>query len=83
LAGLPVILKDAEFSVSDTVEPRLARFFSIQHTKTGKNIPNGNKMYQTAKKIPFGRKMDKMAVRNINIFHCKAFQNLPKLGFLV
>jgi hypothetical protein len=24
-----------------------------------------------------------MAIKYINIFHCKAHQNLPKLGFLV
>jgi hypothetical protein len=29
--------------------------------------------------IPFGHKMDKLA----NVFYCKAFQNLPKLGFWI
>jgi hypothetical protein len=28
----------------------VARFFSVQHTKTGNNIPNDNKMYQMATK---------------------------------
>jgi hypothetical protein len=27
---------------------RVARFFSVQYTKAGKNIPNDHKMYQMA-----------------------------------
>jgi hypothetical protein len=29
------------------VSAGVARFFLLQHTKTGKNIPNGHKMYRT------------------------------------
>jgi hypothetical protein len=32
---------------------------------------------------PFGRKIDNMDIKNTNIFHRKALQNLPKFGFLV
>jgi hypothetical protein len=32
--------------------------------------------------IPNGSKIDQMAITYTNIFHCKALQNLPKLGFL-
>jgi hypothetical protein len=38
-------------------------FFSAQNTKTGKNMPNDHKMYQMAIKIPFGRKIDKKAIK--------------------
>jgi hypothetical protein len=39
-------------------------------------------MYQMYQ-IAFGRKIDKMAIKNTNIFHCKTFQNLPKIGIFV
>jgi hypothetical protein len=29
---------------------RVARFFLVQHTKTGKNVPNNHKIYQMATK---------------------------------
>jgi hypothetical protein len=29
------------------------------------------------------RKVDQMAIKYTNIFHCKTLQNIPKLGFLV
>jgi hypothetical protein len=29
------------------------------------------------------REIDKLAIENTNIFRCKAFQNLPKVVFLV
>jgi hypothetical protein len=29
-------------------ESRVARFFLVQHTKTGKNIPNNHKIYRMA-----------------------------------
>jgi hypothetical protein len=49
---------------------RVARFFLAQHTKTGKPYQNDHKI-------------DKMAIKLNNIFHCKTLQNLPKLAFLV
>jgi hypothetical protein len=33
--------------------------------------------------IPNGGKIDQMAIKYTNIFHCKTLQNLPKLRFLV
>jgi hypothetical protein len=56
---------------------RVDRFFLVQHTKTGKNIP---KLLQN---IPNGSEIDRMAIPFTNIFHCKKLQNLPKFGFLV
>jgi hypothetical protein len=47
--GLGYILGD--FFTSSSGHPvciRAARFLSVQHTKTGKNIPNDNKIYQMA-----------------------------------
>jgi hypothetical protein len=52
----------------------------VQHTKTGKNIPNCHKIY---KNISNGRKIDQMYIKYSNIFHCETFRNFPKLGFLV
>jgi hypothetical protein len=48
-----------------------------------KNIPNNHKIYQMAPNIPNGRKIDLMAIKYTNIFHGKAFPNLPKFGILV
>jgi hypothetical protein len=55
---------------------RVARFFSVQHTKTGKIYQMTTKCTKWPYNIPFGCKIDK----NFNIFNCKT---LPKLGFLV
>jgi hypothetical protein len=49
---------------------RVARFFLLQNTNTGKNIPNYRKIYP-------------MAIEYSKIFHSNTLQNLPKLGFLV
>jgi hypothetical protein len=51
---------------------RVARFFLVQHTKTGKNIPNNHKIYQLATKYtkwqynrPNGHKMNQhLALRD-------------------
>jgi hypothetical protein len=60
----------------------------LQHTKTGENIPNNQKIYQMSLKytkwpynIPYGRKIFQMATKHTNIFHFKTLQNLPKFGF--
>jgi hypothetical protein len=46
-----------------------------------KNIlTNGHKIYQMTIKYPKGQQMFKKITK---LFHCKALQNLPKLGFLV
>jgi hypothetical protein len=60
---------------------RVARFFLVRDTKTGKNtkltqnIPNGHKIHEMSVKYSKCKK--------IHIFQSKALKNLPKLGFLV
>jgi hypothetical protein len=56
-------------------ESRVARFFLVQHTKTGKIYQNDLKIYQNCLKIY------QMALKFTNIFHCKIIRNLPKLYF--
>jgi hypothetical protein len=56
---------------------------------SGHNKPKQGYIYQIATKLPDGHKtpngnkIDQTAIKFTNIFHCKALQNLPKLGFLV
>jgi hypothetical protein len=54
------------------------------------NIPKRGKIYQITIKytkwpqnIPNCRKVDPMAIKYSNIFHCKTLQNLPKMVILV
>jgi hypothetical protein len=54
----------------------------VQHTKTGKNEPTIHKIYQMST-IPNGRKIEQMAIKCSNIFHCKTLRNLSKSGFSV
>jgi hypothetical protein len=42
--------------------------------KKPKNIPNSHKIYQMAARYT---KIDNMAIKYTNIFHCKTLQNLP------
>jgi hypothetical protein len=58
---------------------RVARFFLVQHTKTGENIPNDHKIYQMAINISNGRKIHQMDIKytkftQIGIF---LFENEP------
>jgi hypothetical protein len=62
---------------------RVARFFVTQYTKTGENIPNYYNITKWPLNIPNGRKIFQMTIKYTNIFHSKALQDLPKLGFLV
>jgi hypothetical protein len=69
-------------NVEFAVNTRVARFFLVQYSKTGKNIPNDHKINPKAIKytkwlsnIPNGKKYT-------NIFHSKALRNTPNLGFL-
>jgi hypothetical protein len=62
---------------------RVARFFLVHDTKTGKNVPDEYKMYQMntkctkwAQNIPNRHKIFQMAIKYINIFQTKALQNL-------
>jgi hypothetical protein len=59
---------------------RVARFFLVQQTKTGINIPCGHKIYQIATKytkwkqnIPINQKVYKMTIKYTKSFHSKAF----------
>jgi hypothetical protein len=63
---------------------RVARFFLVHDTKTGKKVTNGTQI------VPNSHKISQMSVKyskwpkNISTFsNFKALQNLPKLGFLV
>jgi hypothetical protein len=72
---------------------RVARFYSVQYTQNEKiyqkiypNVFIGHKIYQMAIKYTNGHKIYPIRQnchKNINIFHCKAFQNLPKMELLV
>jgi hypothetical protein len=60
---------------------RVARFVLVQDTQTGKNIPNGHKIYQIAINY-FQQQKKRPNVNNYaKIFHCKNLQNLPKFWF--
>jgi hypothetical protein len=53
----------------------VARFFVVQHPKTGKNTPNDQK-------IPNGDETDQMAVKYtkyIKIFHSKTLRHVPNV----
>jgi hypothetical protein len=48
------------------ISVRVARYFLVQHTKTGKNIPNMEpwvKFTEWPQNIPNGRKINQMAVK--------------------
>jgi hypothetical protein len=53
----------------------------VQHTKTGKNIPNNPKYNKWSQNILNGRKIDQMSIKYTNIFHCMTVQNLPNWDF--
>jgi hypothetical protein len=57
---------------------------------TYQNIPKRGKLNQTtttytkwSQTVPNGRKIDQMAIKYTNIFHCKPLKKLPKFGLLV
>jgi hypothetical protein len=57
----------------------------VQHTKTVKNIPNDDKIYQvTTKYTKWPQTIPKLPQnRYTNISRCKTLQNLSELGHLV
>jgi hypothetical protein len=76
--------------------PGLPDFFRHNIPKRGKihqittTLPNCHKMYQMTEKyskwpnnIPNDHTIFQMTIQYTSIFHSKALQNLPKLGFLV
>jgi hypothetical protein len=76
------IIYDPRVSFKIAACARVARFFLIQFTKRGENIPNyskltnGQKMYQMVE-IPI------FQMEYASLFLSKALQKLPKVGFLV
>jgi hypothetical protein len=61
----------------------VARFFLVQNTKTGKNVPNYHELFQMPINITKNRKMDQVSIKYTNIFQYKTLPNLPKFRFLV
>jgi hypothetical protein len=62
---------------------KVAIFFLLQHTKTGKiyqngkNIPNDHKIYPNGKNIPNGCKLYQMYVRYTKIALYQMITNIP------
>jgi hypothetical protein len=53
----------------------------VHDTKTGKNVPNDHKLYQTIIKYSKARKIFQMAIKYSIVFESKDLQNLPKWDF--
>jgi hypothetical protein len=64
-------------------QSRIARFFSVQDAKAGKNIPNVPKMHKKAKKCTGWPSNRQNCHKKYQHFPFKTLKNLPKLGFLV
>jgi hypothetical protein len=62
---------------------RVARFIFVQNTKTGKMYQITLKFTKLAQNLLTCSKIDRMAIKYANIFHCKTLQNLPSLEFWV
>jgi hypothetical protein len=62
---------------------RVARFFRVQYTKEGENIPNDNTITKYPQNIPNSTKIFPMTRIYNNIFLSKVLKNIPNLGFLV
>jgi hypothetical protein len=90
---LIVCLKQASFSPSKLpkqttrlIETRVARFFLVHDTKTGKMYQmntNDHKCTKWLCNIPNVSKILQMSIQYLNIFQSKALKNSPKSGFLV
>jgi hypothetical protein len=77
-------IRDESFFPRKRICDRVAIFFLVQYTKTGKKYQITRIYTKRPQNIPNGRKIDEMAIKYTNIFfHCKSLQNLPKLIFLV
>jgi hypothetical protein len=59
---------------------RVARFFLIQYTKTGRNVPNDQKITQLPQNRTTKLQMD---LKHTNIFHSKAHKIIPKIEIMV
>jgi hypothetical protein len=54
----------------------------VQNNKTGKNIPNYHKIYQSAIIYTKWHEIFQIVIKYTNIYHPKALQILPKFGIL-
>jgi hypothetical protein len=70
------------FKLTIKSESRLpdSSWYNIPKCET---IPNNLKMARWPQRTPNDSKIDQMAIKYTNIFHCKTLQNWPKLLFLV
>jgi hypothetical protein len=60
---------------------RVARFFLVHDTKTGKNVPHENKMHQMVKNIKDVRKIFQMAKKYIHFPNLRPSKIYPKWDF--
>jgi hypothetical protein len=58
---------------------RVARFFLVKLTKTGKFYQITLKYSKWPQNIPKGRKIDQMAIKHTNIFHCKSHPEFTQI----
>jgi hypothetical protein len=65
---------------SDQVPIMVARFFSAQHTKTGKYTKGSLNIPKKHNNIPNGHKIYQMAIKYTKNIHAYAFQNILKNG---
>jgi hypothetical protein len=65
------------------INSRVARFFMVNDTQTGKMCQMDTKCTKWSYNIPNVCKIFQMAIKYMNNFQYKALQNFPKLGFWV
>jgi hypothetical protein len=63
----------------DALHARVTRFFLVQHTKTGKNIPNNHKLFQIDTKYT---KWPQKKPNGHKIYQHLPFQDPPKFKFI-
>jgi hypothetical protein len=66
-----------------TVSSQGCQIFLGTTHQNGQMYQKGGKYTKWPYNMPIGRKIDQIAIKYTNIFHCETLQNLPKLGFLV
>jgi hypothetical protein len=62
---------------------RIARFFLVHETKTGKMYQTSTICTEWSQNIPNVYKIFQMAIKYINIFQSEALEMFPESGFLV
>jgi hypothetical protein len=80
-------LTSQSVAAAQNATPGMPDFSWSKHTKMWKNLINVHKLYQTAityhNLYQMAVNYSKFFIKYRNIFHSKALQNFPKLGFLV